>query len=369
VIGLSRVQLSQVSKTFGEVSAVNQLDLTINEGEFFTLLGPSGCGKTTTLRMIAGFCYPTTGRILFDDQDVTRVPPHYRDTGMVFQNYALFPHMTVAENVAFGLEVRKLPKKEIAERVEQALEQVRLGGFGERRISQLSGGQQQRVALARALVIRPRILLLDEPLSNLDARLRDEMRMEILSIQRSLGITTIYVTHDQVEALSMSDRIAVFSRGKCQQTGTPEEIYNHPKNAFVASFVGETNLVPVTIKETGADHVTVESGSRLFRVKGEPDAVPLRTGDGGWFLSIRPEAIRLADGPGSNRVEGWVKLIQFTGTSYHCKVELGDGTVLEALFLNRPDMRGRLRDGERQFFELPEEQLRLIPDAGGGVDD
>jgi iron(III) transport system ATP-binding protein len=349
--------------------AVDQVDLTIREGEFFTLLGPSGCGKTTTLRMIAGFCFPTTGRILFDDQDVTHVPPHLRDTGMVFQNYALFPHMTVAENVAFGLEVRKLPKKEIAEQVEQALEKVRLGGFGERKISQLSGGQQQRVALARALVIRPRILLLDEPLSNLDARLRDEMRTEILSLQRSLGITTIYVTHDQVEALSMSDRIAVFRRGKCQQTGTPEEIYNHPKNAFVASFVGETNLLPATVKEKGSNHVTVESGNRLFRVKkGERDALPHQTGEGGWFLSIRPEAIRLVEGPGSNRVEGVLKLIQFTGTSYHCRVELGDGTVLKALFLNRPDMRGRLREGERLLFELPEDQLRLIP-AGGDADD
>jgi iron(III) transport system ATP-binding protein len=369
VIGLSRVQLSQVSKTFGEVLAVDQLDLTVREGEFFTLLGPSGCGKTTTLRMIAGFCYPTTGRIFFDDQDVTHVPPHRRDTGMVFQNYALFPHMTVAENVAFGLEVRKLPKKEITERVEQALEQVRLGGFGERRVSQLSGGQQQRVALARALVIRPRILLLDEPLSNLDARLRDEMRTEILSLQRSLGITTIYVTHDQMEALSMSDRIAVFSRGKCQQIGTPEELYNHPKNTFVASFVGETNLLPVTVKEKGPDYVTAESGNRLFRVKKrERDVLSFQVGESGLFLSIRPEAIRLVEGPGPNRVEGGVKLIQFTGTTYHCKVELEDGTELKALFLNRPDMREKLREGARMFFELPEDQLRLIPNEGGDAE-
>ncbi len=237
------------------------------EGGIFHSLGPSGCGKTTTLRMIAGFYAPSQGRIHLDGKDVTEVPPQKRGTGMVFQNYALFPHMTVFENVAFGLQVRKISKPERKERVEQALDLVRLGGMGDRQIAQLSGGQQQRVALARALVIRPRILLLDEPLSNLDARLRDEMRSEILSLQRSLGITTIYVTHDQVEALSMSDRIAVFQQGSCRQIGTPEQIYNRPEDAFVASFIGETNLLPATVEAVNAEEIQVRSLGRRFRVE------------------------------------------------------------------------------------------------------
>ncbi len=366
---MSRVRLENVSKKFGTAIGVDQLNLTIEEGEFFTLLGPSGCGKTTTLRMIAGFYYPTTGRIWFDDRNVTEVPPQKRNTGMVFQNYALFPHMTVSENVAFGLEVAKVPKPEIRERVEEALQQVRLGGYGDRRIAQLSGGQQQRVALARSLVIRPGILLLDEPLSNLDARLRDEMRSEILSLQRSLGITTVYVTHDQTEALSMSDRIAVFNQGTCQQVGTPEEVYNCPRNAFVASFVGETNLFPATVEEVSAEAVRVRSMGKTFQVRHrrEEAGFSAKPGDR-LFLTLRPEAVDLAreEEEGSTFTAN-MEWVQFMGTSFHCEARLENGALLKAMFVNRPDWMGRLREGDQVRFRFPEERLQLIPEGETNV--
>ena len=234
---MASVQLVDIIKEFGDTVAVKDLNLTISDGEFFSLLGPSGCGKTTILRMIAGFCIPTDGKIFFNGRDVSMLPPNKRNTGMVFQNYALFPHMNVFENVAFGLRVRKTPDPERRDRLKNALELVDLAGFENRRVTQLSGGQQQRVALARAIVIEPEILLLDEPLSSLDAKLRRETRDQIQKLQRKLGITTIYVTHDQEEALTLSDRIALLNRGVCQQVGTPHEIRRQPANAFVASFL------------------------------------------------------------------------------------------------------------------------------------
>ena len=235
---MASVQLLNISKKFGDVIAVQDLSLTVQDGEFFSLLGPSGCGKSTVLRIIAGFCIPTAGNVAFCDRDVSALPPNKRNTGMVFQNYALFPHMTVFENVAFGLRARKVPKPEQVERVSNALELVDLPGLEKRRVTQLSGGQQQRVALARAIVIEPEILLMDEPLSNLDARLRRETRDQLLKLQLELGTTTIYVTHDQEEALTMSDRVALLEKGICQQIGTPHEISEHPANDFVASFLG-----------------------------------------------------------------------------------------------------------------------------------
>ncbi|HLS08673.1 ABC transporter ATP-binding protein, partial [Lentibacillus sp.] len=238
---MKSVRLEHITKMFGKARGVEDINIDIKSGEFFTFLGPSGCGKTTTLRMIAGFYFPTSGKIAFDNEDITTVKPNKRNIGMVFQNYALFPHMTVFENIAFGLQVRKLSKSVIKEKVEKAQEFVRLVGYGNRKITELSGGQQQRVALARALVIEPDILLLDEPLSNLDAKLREETRVEIKRLQVELGITTVYVTHDQHEAMAMSDRIMVMSEGEVQQIGTPQEIYNKPDNRFVASFIGETN--------------------------------------------------------------------------------------------------------------------------------
>jgi len=244
---LVNISLKHITKTFNEVVANNKVSLDITEGELFTLLGPSGCGKTTTLRIIAGFYLPDSGTILFDDQDVTGLPPDKRGTGMVFQNYALWPHMKVFDNIAYGLKIRKTPSDVIKDRVKEALELVRLGGLESRTPFQLSGGQQQRVALARALVIEPNVLLLDEPLSNLDAKLRLEMRQEITRIQKELEITTLYVTHDQEEALSISDRIAVQRGGVIQQVGAPREIYKNPKNVFIADFIGHCTFIPGSI--------------------------------------------------------------------------------------------------------------------------
>jgi ABC-type Fe3+/spermidine/putrescine transport system ATPase subunit len=240
---LVNLTLEHVSKYFGEVNAAFKIDLTINDGEFFTFLGPSGCGKTTTMRMIAGLESPSDGKILYDGKDVTRLPPFKRNTGMVFQNYALWPHMKVRENIAYGLEVRKTPKEEVDRKVQDVIDLVGLSGMGDRFPNQLSGGQQQRVALARVLIIEPDILLLDEPLSNLDAKLRVEMREEIKDIQRKLGITTIYVTHDQEEAMAVSDRIAIQDHGKIMQVGTPKDIYDKPENLFIATFIGKGALI------------------------------------------------------------------------------------------------------------------------------
>lgn len=234
---MASVKLVNITRKFDDVIAVDNMDVAIQNGEFFSLLGPSGCGKTTILRMIAGFCIPTAGEIFFDDRNVSTLPPNKRNTGMVFQNYALFPHMTVSENVGFGLQARKVPVAERRERIDKALELVDLVGLGSRKVTQLSGGQQQRVALARAIVIEPEILLMDEPLSNLDAKLRRETRDQLRNLQKKLGITTIYVTHDQEEALIMSDRMALLNGGVCQQIGTPDEVRNNPANDFVVSFL------------------------------------------------------------------------------------------------------------------------------------
>src|SRR5689334_3463235 len=243
--------LQRLEKRYGDTTVVAALDLAVKRGEFIALLGPSGCGKTTTLRMTAGLVPASGGRIMIGGDDVTRLPPYRRDIGLVFQNYALFPHMTVAQNIAFGLEMRGVAKSEIAQRVGEALALGRLEAYGARRPRELSGGQQQRVALARALVIRPSLLLLDEPLSNLDAKLREEMRVEIRDIQRRLGITTVFVTHDQVEALSMCDRVAVMGGGRLIQFGTPFEIYERPRHPFIADFVGRTNKIAGTVADTG----------------------------------------------------------------------------------------------------------------------
>lgn len=358
---MSRVEFVNVEKKFSETVGVHRLNFAIEEGEFFTLLGPSGCGKTTTLRMVAGFLAPTAGQIFFDGQDITPVPPHLRNTAMVFQNYALFPHMTVFENVAFGLEVRKLPKSEIKERVQEALRQVYLSGFEDRRMSQLSGGQQQRVALARALVVRPRILLLDEPLSNLDARLRVEMREEISRLQKELGITTIYVTHDQEEALAMSDRIAVFHKGVCQQIGTPEEIYHQPANSFVASFVGESNLLPVEIGEISNGLLQVKVLDFLITSSHIPD---LSQNTEGWVMSIRPEAIRLMSNPGPNSLPGTIERVQFTGSLLQCSVRVQNQLTLQLLMLNQTYLYRTIKPGDQVWLYFPKDQIRLLPKEG-----
>lgn len=360
---MASIKMENVQKTFGNVVAVDRLQLEIRDGEFFTFLGPSGCGKTTTLRMVAGFYYPSKGVIRFGDKDMTRVPPEKRNTGMVFQNYALFPHMTVFENVAFGLKVRKLPVAQVKERVEDILRKVRLEQYAKRQVSQLSGGQQQRVALARALVIEPEILLLDEPLSNLDAKLRDEMRSEILRLQKEYKITTIYVTHDQAEALSMSDRIAVFNHGVCHQVGTPSEIYNEPANNFVAEFIGEINLLPVEVSDKTEDQavvsVTTGSGTENLTVH-NVDEIP----EGKIALSIRPEAIRLLmDETGvGNVLKGVVEKVEFLGSLIHVTVDAA-GLRLRATLLNQ--VNRNVEPGANVYVELPAEHIRIIPYISG----
>lgn len=296
------ITLERVTKRFGSTVALDQIDLRVEPGEIFFLLGPSGCGKTTLLRSIAGFYLPDAGRILFGKEDVTALPPHRRNTGMMFQSYALWPHLTVAGNVAFGLEERRIPAWEITQRVEEALASVQMAGYGERKIHQLSGGQQQRVALARAMVIRPRCLLLDEPLSNLDAKLRLEMRGEIRRICREASLTAIYVTHDQKEALSIADRMAVLEAGHVRQIGTPAEVYRRPATRFVADFMGETNFLPGKVLDVTEGLARVESPLGIFEAA--LDGTAARAGDA-VTLSIRPEAWKLGtEQPGRNRIRG-----------------------------------------------------------------
>ncbi|OXT16790.1 spermidine/putrescine ABC transporter ATP-binding protein [Bacillus sp. OG2] len=364
---MASINIDKVQKAFGKVVAVDHLDLEIQDGEFFTFLGPSGCGKTTTLRMIAGFYYPTKGVIRFGDKDMTRVPPEKRNTGMVFQNYALFPHMTVFENVAFGLRVRKMSSAEVKKRVQEVLQKVRLEKYAERQVSQLSGGQQQRVALARALVIEPEILLLDEPLSNLDAKLRDEMRSEILRLQKEYNITTIYVTHDQAEALSMSDRIAVFNFGVCHQVGTPAEIYNEPANDFVASFIGEINLLPAVVDKADENtvHITIGDHQKIEAANTRFNYDPAYGGE--VALSIRPEAIRIHDQlyEGLNILKGSIKEVEFLGSVIHLTIE-AEGFLLTANVLNNR-LSASYQPGKEIWMELPAEQIRIIPRAGDDV--
>ncbi len=305
------LELTGVQKHFaGGVVAVEDFNLDAARGEFVSFLGPSGCGKTTTLRMIAGFEKPTTGSIVVDGVDITDRAPNQRNVGMVFQSYALFPNMTVADNIAFGLKVRKKPKAEISRRVEELIALMHLEGRAGRFPYQMSGGQQQRVALARALAIEPQVLLLDEPLSALDAKIRIVLRKEIRSIQRQLGITTVYVTHDQEEALSLSDRVVVMSDGRVEQIGTPSEIYNFPATAFVASFVGTLNLVEAGVVDAGAGRVSM-GGQEVSTGKAIVDA---RSGDR-ITLALRPEGISLGSGPdGSNHLTGTLDNVSFLGS-------------------------------------------------------
>lgn len=292
--GDNAVEIRDVSKNYGSVVAVQNVSLAIRRGEFLTLLGPSGCGKTTLLNMIAGFEVPSSGTIGINGRDVTKVPPYQRDTGMVFQNYALFPHMSVFDNIAFGLRMRKMDRQKIAREVDAALDTVKLGGMGERRIRQLSGGQQQRVALARAIVFGPSVLLLDEPLSALDKNLRTQMQFELKELHQKTGLTTVFVTHDQGEALSMSDRIVVMSKGEIQQISTPLELYRRPVNGFVASFIGEINQLPLarfgrdggaaSFSFPGSLSLTCERHSGLQLAHGETVRI-----------FIRPENIAVAD--------------------------------------------------------------------------
>ncbi len=289
------IQLDQVTKRFGDLTVVERITVDIRAGELFFLLGPSGCGKTTVLRSIAGFYIPDEGAIRIGDRDVTRLPPDQRDTGMVFQSYALWPHMTVAQNVAFGLELRKIARPEIEQRVADALAMVKMGDRAHYKPNQLSGGQQQRVALARALVIRPQCLLLDEPLSNLDAKLRLEMRTEIRRICKQAGLTAIYVTHDQKEALSIADRIAILDKGVIQQCGAPEDVYRRPANRFVANFMGETNFLDAQVRSAEGDRAVLDTAIGPVVSTALPRE-PLRPGQA-VTISLRPEVIHAGTTP------------------------------------------------------------------------
>ena len=313
---MSEIHLDSVSKRYGETTALADVDVDVADGEFFTLVGPSGCGKTTTLRLVAGFESPTAGQIRFDDEDVSGVPPEARGIGVVFQNYALFPHMNVAENVGYGLRFADPPAGETtSERVEQLLDLVDLGGMGDREPSQLSGGQQQRVALARALAPGPRLLLLDEPMSALDAQLRERLRMQIKEIQSELGVTTLYVTHDQEEALAVSDRVAVMRDGRVEQVGTPRDIYHRPETRFVAEFVGDNNLFEGTVTELSVspdetEGLTVDVGGAEFRLADEKEEERTAVGDEVTFC-VRPERLSVADG--DNRFTAVVESTEFLG--------------------------------------------------------
>jgi iron(III) transport system ATP-binding protein len=324
-----RIDIEKVTKRFGAMAAVSDVTLSIKEGELFTLLGPSGCGKTTLLRLIAGFYAPDEGEIRFDGQRMNDVPPSERGIGMVFQNFALWPHMTVFENAAYGLKLRGLKHAEIAARVNAVLEKVKLTSLGKRYPGQLSGGQQQRVALARALVLNPKILLLDEPLSNLDAKVRVQVRQEIRKLQKELDITTLYVTHDQEEALTLSDRIAVFNQGKVFQVGPPKELYERPANRFVADFIGINNLIDGTV-------AAVEPGERRLRVKtavGELSALVddrFQAGDH-CILCVRPENANVGGdaAPGVNRVDGRITFAAYLGNTLRYDVELAPALVFK----------------------------------------
>jgi ABC-type Fe3+/spermidine/putrescine transport system ATPase subunit len=319
------IELRNLTKLFGEVVAADHVNLTIEDGEFFTLLGPSGCGKTTTMRMIAGLEFPTEGQVLFDGQDVTGLPSFERNTGMVFQNYALWPHLKVFENVAYGLNVRKLPKDQVKERVLDVLDQVELEGMEDRFPTQLSGGQQQRVALARVLVINPAVLLLDEPLSNLDAKLRVQMREEIKALQRRLKITTVYVTHDQEEAMSVSDRIAIQDHGKVRQIGTPTEIYNVPLDIFIATFMGRGTLLEGEVTSTeGGVHMRIGN----ITLQGLDSTGRIKPGDTVACV-IRPENYCI-DEPiePSNVLEGMVEWTSFIGPYTEVRLDVDGNKVL-----------------------------------------
>src|SRR5258706_10925497 len=326
---MTSVRIESVSKKFGETVALDAVDLTINAGELFFLLGPSGCGKSTLLRIIAGLLEPTAGRIFFNDRDVTRLGTEKRNAVMCFQSYALWPHMTVEENVRFGLEVRKIPKLEQATRVAEAIRQVQLEALARRKPNQLSGGQQQRVALARALVVHPDCLLLDEPLSNLDAKLRLDMRAEIRRICRAAGLTAIYVTHDQKEALSIADRMAVLNKGRIEQIGRPQDLYLRPGNLFVASFMGETNLL--TGKVSGGADGIVEVETAMGRLRSATAPAGLAAGSE-VTVSVRPETIRLGEGGSVNRFEGMVHDTLYLGEVAQHRVSVGtDGRAATEL--------------------------------------
>jgi spermidine/putrescine transport system ATP-binding protein len=353
------VELTNVTKSFGQVLAVNNIVLDIKNGEFFSLLGPSGCGKTTTLRMIGGFEIPTKGQIKICGEIQGYKPPYQRPVNTVFQNYALFPHMNVYQNVAFGLQMQKVPKADIKVQVEETLELVQLPGMGIRKPNQLSGGQQQRVALARALINRPKVLLLDEPLGALDLKLRKAMQLELKNIQQKVGITFVYVTHDQEEALTMSDRIAVMNKGKVLQIDAPEMIYEHPANQFVADFIGETNFMQGKVLETNKDQVNLLLEDQ-FKVCAQKVGA-INTGDH-IYLAVRPEKLSLSnEKPQNESVSGVITEVIYIGTDLRYEVRISDNTAVVVREQNRGGENAqRYQRGNQVYVSWAKENASLL---------
>ena len=350
-----KVVLKGISKVFGKLRAVDGVSLEIEDGDFFTLLGPSGCGKTTLLRVIAGFYPPDEGEVYFGERLMNDVPPHRRETGMVFQNYALFPHLNVRENIAYGLRVRKVPDGEMDARIGDVIRSVRLDGLEKRFPGQLSGGQQQRVALARALVISPQILLMDEPLSNLDAKLRVAMREEIRRIQKDLRITTIYVTHDQEEAMAVSDRIAILNLGKLEQLGAPDEIYFNPCSRFAAEFMGGSNILELTALgyDEASSRLRAESGGEPLTL-----CIPRPAGER-ICLSVRPEWVRIVEDGGDDTIEGTVESTTFLGALVRYRVRALGGQSL-MIEVHNPRSRDIRREGDPIRFRFDAERLVML---------
>jgi len=347
------ISLQQLSKHFGDLIAVDNVDLDVEAGTLICLLGPSGCGKTTTLRMIAGFEEPGSGKVFIGDEDVTNLPPYARPTAMVFQSYALFPHMSIYENIAYGLKAQRFPRDEIKRRVEDAVEMMELGGHEKKSPPQLSGGQQQRVALARALVIRPKVLLFDEPLSNLDAKLRVRMRSEIREVQHRLRITSVYVTHDQEEAFSIADQVAIMNRGKLIQLGTPRELYRRPADRFVAEFVGLSNIVPVEIVESNGGGATVRVFGQTISSR-----QPRREGSHKASIVLRPEALGISQ-DSSQGVPARVVHLVYIGPLARYIVAVEDGTQL-TVDLPNPGPDQFFPEGTSVRLHLPNEVPSLL---------
>ncbi len=350
------VIIKDAVKKYGDFIALNEVNLQIQPGEFFTLLGPSGCGKTTLLRMIAGFNSIDGGAIYFDNTIINHVEAHKRDIGMVFQNYAIFPHLTVEENVAYGLKAKKVPKDEIKKRVEEALELVQIKKLKDRKPNELSGGQQQRVALARAFVIEPSVLLMDEPLSNLDAKLRVQMRTIIKKLQRRLGITTIYVTHDQEEALAISDRIAVMKDGNIMQVGSPEQIYKNPENNFVAGFIGVSNFIPCQVKQIDKKvaEIMVDGDFKLIKELANPYS-------GRGTISIRPEQLFFSDTEG---IPGNIEISTFLGDYIEYEILLDSGQTVQLNEYSK-DVSAVRADGERVLCNFKSASVSVYQEASG----
>jgi len=361
------IELAGLTKRFGHSAAVDNIDLHVTSGEFFSLLGPSGCGKTTTLRLIAGFEQPTAGRILLDGVDVSAMPAHKRQVNTVFQSYALFPFLSVFDNVAFGLRHAHVTRAELRKRVGSALDLVSMSSFASRRPSQLSGGQQQRVALARALVLNPAVLLLDEPLGALDAKLRRSLKVELKALQERVGITFLYVTHDQEEALTMSDRLAVMNAGRIAQIGTPVQVYEEPADSYVADFLGAANLMSVTVSSrTGGSGAEVSLGDAVLATSHDGLAAVGETA----HAVIRPERVRVeahgSDGP--NRVPALVERVVFLGAATQVMLRLATGASLQALVQNDGDTdRVSLAQGTPVHVYLPPDALRVLPESVAGA--